>query len=133
MPTKVKGMTSIEIAVLVAIILAIAVAAAWYLYSTFSATVGASPTLSVVSANAFPNGTIRVDVINTGSSPVIIYEAYVFDRRYSVRGGYVYVGPTNQASVFIDTGVWTRMGSIIQGNLVTERGHVIPFSARCIG
>jgi Tfp pilus assembly protein PilE len=37
MPTKVKGMTSIEIAILVAIVLAIAVAAGWYLYTTFAA------------------------------------------------------------------------------------------------
>jgi type IV pilus assembly protein PilA len=43
MPTKVKGMTSIEIAILVAIVLAIAVAVGWYLYTTFAASVGSQP------------------------------------------------------------------------------------------
>ena len=133
MPTKLKGMTSLEIAIIVAIVLAIAVAAAWYLYTTFSATIGASPTLHVVSAYAFPNGTIRVEVMNTGSSHVTIIGAYVFDRRYNLRDNrWVGVGPSGHAVVYIDTGRWIRLGSIIQGKLITENGNAIPFSARVI-
>ena len=37
MPAKVKGMTSLEIAIIVAIVLIIAVAVGWYLYTTFVA------------------------------------------------------------------------------------------------
>jgi flagellar basal body-associated protein FliL len=50
MPTKVKGMTSLEIAIIVAIVLIIAVAVGWYLYTTFVSSVGGQPRLNVVSA-----------------------------------------------------------------------------------
>jgi type IV pilus assembly protein PilA len=79
MPTKVKGMTSIEIAILVGIVLAIAVAVGWYLYSTFSASVSAQPYLRVTSAVAFSNGTIKIEVENMGGARVIFVRAEVFD------------------------------------------------------
>jgi len=45
MPTKVKGMTSLEIAIIVAIVLIIAVAVGWYLYTTFVASTTGQPRL----------------------------------------------------------------------------------------
>ena len=130
MPTKVKGMTSLEIAIIVVIVLAIAVAAAWYLYSTFAATIGSSPKLRVVSAYMFYNGTVKVDVMNTGSTTVGIIGADVFERRYPVRGNVVVVGPSASATVYIDTNRAARLGSIIQGKLITTDGYIIPFSVR---
>jgi type IV pilus assembly protein PilA len=50
MPTKLKGMTSLEIAIIVAIVLVIAVAVGWYLYTTFVASATGQPRLNVVSA-----------------------------------------------------------------------------------
>jgi len=132
MPTKVKGMTSLEIAIIVAIVLAIAVAAAWYLYSTFVATVGSSPIVSVRSAYAFSNGTIVVEVVNTGSASVTLISAEVIDRRYPIREGHATIGPSGVATVHIDTGRYLRPGSIIQSKLITAQGHAIPFSARVL-
>jgi len=133
MPTKVKGMTSLEIAIIVAVVLAIAVAAAWYLYSTFAATIGSNPMVSVRAAYAFQNGTIRVDLVNTGSSPVQITHAFVIDRIYNIRGGWPWVGPHGGfATVYIDTGRWMGLGSIIQGKLITRDGYNIPFTARVV-
>ena len=132
MPTKVKGMTSLEIAIIVAIVLAIAVAAAWYLYSTFAATIGSSPILRVVSATAFTNGTIVVEVVNTGSSRIFIYGCYVFDRTFPVRGGSVYVGTNDHVRVYVDINQWIREGTIVQGRLLTGEGYSIPFSARTV-
>jgi len=133
MPTKLKGMTSLEIAIIVAIVLAIAVAAAWYLYSTFASTIGSNPMVSVRSAYAFSNGTIRVEVVNTGSSPVYITQAFVIDRTYTVRWGTVGVGAGGgTATVFVDTGRWMGQGTIIQGRLITREGYSIPFSARVL-
>ena len=133
MPTKVKGMTSLEIAVLVGVVLAIAIAVAWYLYSTFGASIGSQPYLRVTSAVAFGNGTIRVTVINTGSIGVSINRAEVYGRMYNLRGGWIWVGPSGEVTVNIDTGVWARLGSIIHGRLMTDGGHTVPFSARVIG
>ncbi len=127
-----KGMTSIEIAILVAIVLAIAIAAGWYLYTTFSAAVGAQPPLRIVSAIAFANGTIRLEVINTGSSGIGIVRAEVFDRVYPVRGGGVWTDPGSHVIVYVDTGRGWRIGSIIQGKLIAADGQVLPFSARVI-
>ena len=134
MPTKVKGMTSLEIAIIVVVVLAIAVAVAWYLYSTFAATIDSSSLVAVTSAVAFTNGTIRVDLLNRGSTVVRIADAFVFDRMYTVRGGRVIsIDPAGgTATVYIDTGRWPRIGSIIQGKLITENGNAIPFSARVI-
>ena len=133
MLTKVKGMTSLEIAIIVAIVLAIAVAAAWYLYSTFAATVGSSPVLHVISAHAFPNGTIVVEVANTGSTAVVITQAFVYSRIYNVRGGSVAVPPFGgTATVYIDTGLSLGVGSIVQGRLITKEGYSIPFTARVV-
>ena len=133
MPAKVKGMTSLEIAVIVAIVLAIAVAAAWYLYTTFASSIGSNPVLRVVSTVAFTNGTIRLEVMNLGNTFINIYGAQVFDTTYRVRGLYVGVSAGGGfAVVYIDTGRSVRRGTIIQGKLLTEDGHIIPFSARVI-
>jgi type IV pilus assembly protein PilA len=133
MPTKVKGMTSIEIAILVAIVLAIAVAAGWYLYTTFAAAAGAQPLLRIVSAVAFTNGTIRIELANTGSVSVNITQAEVFDTLYPLRDNHwIWLGPSAQVVVFVDTNRAIRPGSIIQGKLLTSEGQVIPFSARVL-
>ena len=132
MPTKVKGMTSLEIAIIVGIVVTIAVAAGWYLYTTFGAVVAGQPLIRVVSGVAFTNGTIKVDIMNTGGSHVNIIGAYVFDIWYPVRYTSVHVPPSWQVTVYVDTGRWIRVGSIIQGKLITEEGYVIPFSARVL-
>jgi type IV pilus assembly protein PilA len=129
MPTKVKGMTSIEIAILVAIVLAIAVAVAWYLYTTYAASVGSQPLLRIVSAIAYPNGTIVIDVVNIGSSDVLIWHTEVFGTLYNT---WTYIPPGGQTTLRAHTGRWIRQGSIIQGRLITEGGHSFPFTARTI-
>jgi type IV pilus assembly protein PilA len=133
MPTKVKGMTSIEVAILVAIVLAIAVAAGWYIYTTFAASVSSQPLLRIVSAVAFTNGTIRIELANTGSVSVNITQAEVFDTLYPLRDNrWIWLGPSAQVVVFVDTRRAIRPGSIIQGKLLTSEGQVIPFSARVL-
>jgi type IV pilus assembly protein PilA len=134
MPTKVKGMTSIEIAILVGIVLAIAIAAGWYLYTTFTASVGAQVLLRVVSTVAFSNGTIKIEVENMGGARVIFVRAEVFDTLYPLRNNAWYTAePGRTVVVYIDTNRWIHPGVIIQGKLITEDGYVVPFSARVIG
>jgi type IV pilus assembly protein PilA len=132
MSTKVKGMTSIEIAILVAVVLVIAVAVAWYLYTTYVASVGTQPVLRILSATAYWNGTIVVEVANVGSTPVNIWFAEVFGQIYPIRGNWLWVYPGGHATVYIDTGRWIRQGSIVQGRLITEGGYSFPFTARTV-
>jgi len=72
MPTKLKGMTSLEIAIIVAIVLIIAVAVGWYLYTTFVATTGGQPRLNVVSAEitGASSGSPKLTLILVNPGPV---------------------------------------------------------------
>ena len=131
MPTKLKGMTSIEIAIIVGIVLAIAVAAAWYLYTTFAAASDANPMVRIVSAVAYMNGTIRLVVMNSGSPAAFITHASVYGRTYPIREGGVWVPAFGgRVTVHVDTGISMDAGSVVQGKLITREGYVIPFSAR---
>jgi type IV pilus assembly protein PilA len=133
MPTKVKGLTSIEVAILVAVVLVIAVAAGWYLYTTFGAVATSQPLLRIVSAVAFTNGTIRIELANIGSVSVNITQAEVFDTLYPLRdNSWIWLGPSAQVAVFVDTSRAILPGSIIQGKLLTSEGLTIPFSARVL-
>ncbi len=130
MPTKVKGLTSIEIAVLVAIVLAIAIAVAWYLYSTFAAAASGQPHLRVITAVAYGNGTIRIELVNTGSAGAAITRAEVMGRVYTVRGGGVWIPPGDQLVVYVDTNLPFRGGQIVQGVLISHTGYTVAFSAK---
>jgi type IV pilus assembly protein PilA len=130
MPTKVKGMTSIEIAILVGIVLVIAVAVGWYLYTTFAASIESHPELRVTSAVAWSNGTIRVEIVNTGSVAVYIDRAEVLGTIYSTRSGAWVPGYGGRAIVYIDTNRWLAPGVLIRGNLIVYTGHTVPFTAR---
>jgi type IV pilus assembly protein PilA len=130
MPTKVKGMTSIEIAILVGIVLIIAVAVGWYLYTTFAASIESHPELRVASAVAFTNGTIRVEVVNTGSVAVHIDRAEVLGTIYSTRSGVWIDGYGGRGTVYIDTGRWLPPGTVLHGKLITVNGYTAPFTVR---
>ncbi len=132
MSTKVKGLTSIEVAVLVGIVLAIAIAVGWYLYSTFAASASGQPHLRVITAVAYGNGTIRVELVNTGSAGASIIRAEVMGRVYTVRGGGVWIPAGGQAVVFVDTGLGFRNGQIVQGVLVSHVGYTVAFSAKAL-
>ena len=70
---KTKGMTSLEIAVIVAIVLIIAVAVGWYIYTTFVASTTGQPILIVKRAEILDGGhTVLLEVINPGPVDVQI-------------------------------------------------------------
>ena len=66
---KTKGLASVEVVVLVAVII-IAVAAAWYLYSVFLASTVYNPQVALTSVTYFDNGTIVVVLSIAGPGPV---------------------------------------------------------------
>jgi flagellar basal body-associated protein FliL len=78
MPTKLKGMTSLVIAIIVAIVLIIAVAVGWYLYTNFLSATSQQARLMVVDARVFVNPQnnqfqkLRLVVSNPGPNDVAI-------------------------------------------------------------
>ena len=134
---KVKGMTSIEIAVIMAIVLVIAVAVGWYLYTTFTASTQAQAMLSITSATFYTTMTpnLRVVVINPGPNDVVVQAVQIhgttpitcspsgFTLPYRIP-----VGRTVTLNMTC-SGVTAVPGTMIQGQLVTTAGTAFPFTA----
>ncbi len=130
MPTKLKGMTSLEIAIIVAILLIIAVAVGWYLYTTFIASTSGQPRLSVVLAEI--NGTssgspkLRLVVFNPGPVDVQISSieiaGQVIPETRTIPVG-------NQTTVTVDVGVSATPGTMLPGRVILSGGQSFPFNA----
>jgi hypothetical protein len=126
MPTKLKGMTSLEIAIIVAIVLIIAVAVGWYLYTTFVASVGGQPRLNVVSAELYTNGTLRLVLVNPGPVDVQIgsveIAGQVVTATQTIRVG-------DQQTVTVTVGVRATPGTMLPGRVILSGGQSFPFNA----
>ena len=140
-----KGLTSIELAILLAIIIVIAVAVGWYMYTTFLASTSSSPKLQVVSATYYTNTTLEITVINPGPvNNVGISAIYLSGVQCSVsKVGSTAVasgqtptvpigGPTTiTATCESSTGgpISNEVGTQLSGQLVTTAGTTFPFTA----
>jgi type IV pilus assembly protein PilA len=126
MPTKLKGMTSLEIAIIVAIVLVIAVAVGWYLYTTFIAAAGGQPRLNIVSAE-LTGETLKLVVVNPGPVDVQISQieiaGQVFDHEQTIR-----VGQREDVTVTV-SGVSAVPGTMLPGRVILSGGQSFPFSA----
>ncbi len=127
MPTKLKGMTSLEIAIIVAIVLIIAVAVGWYLYTTFVATTIGQPRLNVVSAELYTNGTLRLVLVNPGPVDVQISSVeiggQVVTATRTIRVG------RNETVTVTASGVTATPGTMLPGRVILSGGQSFPFSA----
>ena len=126
MPTKLKGMTSLEIAIIVAIVLIIAVAVGWYLYTTFIAAAGGQPRLNIVSAE-ITGDELKLVVVNPGPVDVKISHieiaGQVFEKEQTIP-----VGERADVTVTV-TGVNAVPGTMLPGRVILSGGHSFPFSA----
>jgi len=128
MPTKVKGMTSLEIAIIVAIVLIIAVAVGWYLYTTFVASTTGQPRLNVVSAElSSSTGQLKLVLVNPGPVEVQISSVEiagkVIDARQTIPLG-------NQTTVTVTvTGITATPGTMLPGRVILSGGQSFPFNA----
>jgi uncharacterized protein (UPF0333 family) len=127
MPTKLKGMTSLEIAIIVAIILIIAVAVGWYLYTTFIASTSGQPRLSVISAEL--NATdkkLKLLVFNPGPVEVQINSIEIAGAVIS----YTKTIPVgNQTTVTVDVSFSPTPGTMLPGRVILSGGQSFPFNA----
>ncbi|MFN7106190.1 MAG: class III signal peptide [Pyrobaculum sp.] len=120
-------MISIEVAILMSIILVIAVAVGWYLYTTFVATVGGQPRLGVVMAEiSTSSGMLRLAVLNPGPVDLQIAAVEI--------GGHIYpktetltVGEQKTVEVPID--INAVPGTTLPGRVILSGGQSYPFTA----
>jgi len=128
MPTKIRGMTSLEIAIIVAIVLIIAVAVGWYLYTTFVATAVGQPRLNIVSAElSSSTGELRLRVVNPGPVDVQISNVEIAGRLFDMRET-IPVGGNRTVTVTV-SGVTATPGTMLPGRVILSGGQSFPFSA----
>jgi uncharacterized protein (UPF0333 family) len=131
MPAKVKGMTSLEIAIIVAIVLIIAVAVGWYLYTTFVASTTGQPRLNVVSAeiNGTSSGSPKLILVLVNPGPVDVQISSI-----EIGGKVITVTKTipvgKQDTVPVDVGgVTATPGTMLPGRVILSGGQSFPFNA----
>jgi len=143
MPTKLKGMTSLEIAIIVAIVLVIAVAVGWYLYTTSIAAFGGQPRLNVVSAEITgASGTspqLKLRVVNPGPVDVKVDYAEVagetvgltcepVTQNDQVQNNVIKVGSQAQCTGQVQR-VTATPGTMLPGRVILSSGHSFMFNA----
>jgi type IV pilus assembly protein PilA len=133
MPTKLKGMTSIEVAIIVAIVLVIAVAVGWYLYTTFIASVTTQPNLNVVSAEiTASNRQLRLLVVNPGPADVRIISAEISGQTVTLSctgGPVVRVGGNSTCTGSVPAGITLTPGTMLTGRVIVSGGQSFLFTA----
>ena len=135
MPTKLKGMTSLEIAIIVAIVLVIAIAVGWYLYTTFAAAgqqSGLVVTSAVINKTSSGQACLLLKVTPQGAASVEITSVEVAGNSYSGNA----VNPrqiTGPAAVKVDLGsLNVAVGQVLTGRVVLSSGAMAPFTATVV-
>ena len=131
MPTKLKGMTSLEIAIIVAIVLIIAVAVGWYLYTTFVASTTGQPRLNIVSAElSSTTGQLTLVLVNPGPVKVQIGSIEIAGQVISqgINPNVIDIGQQVTVTVQV-TGINAAPGTMLPGRVILSGGQSFPFSA----
>jgi type IV pilus assembly protein PilA len=126
MPTKLKGMTSLEIAIIVAIILVIAIAVGWYLYTTFAAA-GQQSGLVVTSAKACTNGRLELSVVPQGAAQVVIVGV-----DFAGTSTATTITVSSVTTVTVTTGLTLQAGQVLTGRVILSSGAMAPFTATVV-
>ena len=133
-----KGLTSIELAILLAIIIVIAVAVGWYMYTTFVASTTSQAKLSISQAtyshpsSTGANGTLTLIVTNPGpAATVTITAVYLNGVQCSSTSSTPVTVSTSQGaiSVTFSCSVQATPGTTLNGYVVLSTGTTFPFVA----
>jgi hypothetical protein len=140
MPTKLKGMTSLEIAIIVAIVLVIAIAVGWYLYTTFAAA-GQQSGLVVTSATIYRpsqgDACLVLQVTPQGAASVEITSVEVAGSSIGPNNinvnGQQQTRVTGPATVKVTLqGLNVAVGQVLTGRVVLSSGAMAPFTATVV-
>jgi len=131
MPTKLKGMTSVEIAIIAGIILVIAVAVGWYLYTTYGASITAQPKINIISVIGYQgNNSLRIVVFNPGPVATRITHIEVAGAQIAITPVDLNIGQQRVVSVTVPSSVATLVaGTTITGKVILSGGNSFPFTA----
>lgn len=121
-----RGMTSLEIAIIVAIVLIIAVAVGWYLYTTFVASVGGQPRLNVITAEINTDGDFTILVMNPGPVDVQVATVEISGQTAKV-DKVIKVGQQEVLSGKIS--LTLQPGTMLPGRVILSGGQSFPFNA----
>jgi len=126
---KTKGMTSLEIAIIVSIVLVIAIAVGWYLYTTFSSASQQSG-ITVTEATIYSDGpTLVLRLVPQGAAQVAIARVEVAGKTLSCSGATVSSPGEYQVSL---SGLTLAVGQVVSGRVVLSSGAVAPFTATVV-
>ena len=132
MLTKLKGMASVEIAIIAGIILIVAVAVGWYLYTTYAASITSQPQINIISAIGYQgNNSLRLVVFNPGPIAVRVTHIEVAGAQIALATPVnLNVGEQRVVSVAVPAGV-ARLtpGTTITGKVILAGGQIFPFTA----
>jgi len=128
-----RGMTSLEIAIIVAIILVIAIAVGWYLYTTFTSATGGQARLQIVTADlSAGNNNLTLHVVNPGPVSVSIVEVRVAGQSCSLQQSPITLAVGNATDISATCSGTYTPGTMVSGEIVTSAGTVFPFNARVV-
>jgi uncharacterized protein (UPF0333 family) len=130
-------MTSLEIAIIVAIVLVIAIAVGWWLYTTFMSTTGTQARLQIVSVDIYEDGKGIIIVTNPGPANVKIENVYIQGPGGERSADITCTGATGnvlevgrQYTCRIENGPTGLVpGTMVPGRIVTSGGQSFPFNA----
>jgi len=126
---KAKGMTSLEVAIIVAIVLVIAIAVGWYLYTTF-ASASQQSGITVTEATIYSQGpTLVLRLVPQGAAQVAIARIEVAGKTLSCGGATISSPGEYQVSL---QGLTLAVGQVVSGRVVLSSGAVAPFTATVV-
>jgi len=129
--TKLRGMTSLEIAIIVAIVLVIAIAVGWYLYQTFS-TASQQTGVTITEAVVYVQGntaTLYLKLVPQGAAQVQIDRIEVAGKTYTCTNAII-SGPTSGTLTL--SGLTLSVGQVVSGRVVLASGMAAPFTASVV-
>ncbi|AFA40398.1 Class III signal peptide [Pyrobaculum oguniense TE7] len=138
MPAKTRGMTSLEIAIIVAIVLIIAVAVGWYLYTTFVASTTGQPRLNIVSAEfSASDKELNITLVNPGPVDVQLSHVELAGKTYpisscmsgeqTIQNNVIKLGQNATCTASID--LTLTPGTMVPGRVILSGGQSFPFNA----
>ena len=130
MSTKLKGMTSLEIAIILAIVLVIAVAVGWYLYTTFVASTATQGRLAISNAEYLVDyGQLRLFISNPGPQNITVKVAVLNGMQCTELVKRYGVGESDWYIVSCSLSGPLPPGTMVPGYIVTTVGTTFPFNA----
>jgi len=130
---KTKGMTSIEVAIIVAIVLVIAIAVGWYLYTTFASAsqqTGITITESTVYVDSNGNPTLYLKLVPQGAAQVQISRIEIAGVSLSCTNAII--SQPTQVTVSLQNKLTVAVGQVVSGRVVLASGMAAPFTATVV-